>query len=199
VEVVSDGIAKTLLMSRVPRTGLLATNGHARGYLGLRAEGRVARLEVEPDHHESAAKLQKMALKVARSYGRDWYLVVRKLQEPSVLSEIPGTSNPFGEDGVALPPPVEVVRVHADGQEEVVRGAAFAGVERWMLRDLVAAGPQVDGSYLAPIYGNEWWMLTPTEGLPTWISAPTVLVEEAELVPSPGDPQDTPVVPPPPL
>lgn len=197
VTVIEDGITRSLLMSRVPRAGIAVTNGHARGYLGLRSEGRVSQLEVEPPKRESQAKLYKSAQKLARAYGREWILVVRRLQEPSIASAA-GAVDPFGEDGIALPPPVAMVRVYADGRpEETIRGAQFAGVERWLLRDLAMAGPQEDDVYLAPIYGDDWWYLSPTEGLPTRISAPTVLVGEVELVPAPGDPQDSPVIPPP--
>jgi TldD protein len=200
VTLVTDGIVRTLLMSRVPRQELVGSNGHARGSLGDRASGRVAQLEVTPGEATSAKKVHKAAVKLARSYGRDWYVVVRRLQEPAVLSAGGGGMMLLGgggDDSSALPPPVALVRVYADGREEVLRGAQFAGVHRWVLRDVVAAGDRVEGSFMASSEGSGNNTSSPTEGLPTWISAPEVLIGEMELVPAPGDPRDVPLVPPP--
>jgi hypothetical protein len=200
LQLVDDGIARNLLMSRVPRSGIPDGNGHARGWLGDRALGRADQLTVTPPRNESAASLRKQALKLAKSYGRDWYVEIRRLAEPAVLSALaPGESG--DDDGPFLPPPTGIYRVHADGSEELLRGGAFVGVERWLLRDIVAAGPQTAAAYMAPPSGSSdgWSWLGPTEGLPTWISAPAVLIGEAEVVPTPGDDQDRPVVPAPPL
>ncbi len=197
VELVADGIVRDLVMSRVPRRGVDGTNGHARGMVGSRLKGRVADLEVDPDKHRSEASLLKRALKLARAYGRDHVLIVRRLQEPSVL-QLDGIWFDGDEQGTTLPPPVEVIRHYADGREEVLRGAAFASVQRWILRDIVAAGPDARGSFLAPLVGG-YASLDPTEGLASALTAPAVLLGEAELVPSPGDPRDVAVLPPPDL
>jgi hypothetical protein len=194
---VDDGIVRTLAMSRTPRSGLEQTNGHGRARMGQRAEGRVTLLQIEPGKRVSEAKLRKLALKAARSYGRDWVFVVRRLQVPAVqgLSSGGGGMVIFGgEEGPALPPPVVVVRRYADGREELVRGAAFASVHRFVLRDLVAAGPQVQTDVLFPASGG-WADLGATEGLPGRISAPTVLVGEMELTPMSGDVRDAAVLP----
>jgi TldD protein len=197
VDLITDGIVRTALMSRIPRSDIEASNGHARGGPGSRLSGRATQLLVEPDRHLSTAKLLKKALKLSASYGRDHVIVVRRLQEPAVLDLDPSGGFFFfggsdGSDG-ALPPPVALVRVYADGREELVRGAAFAGVHRFVLRDLAAAGPQHVGTFMAP--GNPGGMTSsPTEGMATWISAPSVLVGELEIVPQSGNPRDVPVL-----
>ncbi|MEZ4319432.1 MAG: metallopeptidase TldD-related protein [Myxococcota bacterium] len=196
VDLVDDGIVRDLLMSRVPRKGL-APNGHARGFLGYRASGRVTQLSVEPNKAASSKKLVKKGLKMAQAYGRDHVLVVRRLQEDAVRAA-DATSSMFGfteEDVLRLPPPVEVVRVYADGREEVLRGARFASVQRFVLRDIALAGEQRTGTFLAPIAGD-YASMSPTEGMPTRISAPDILVREIELVPTSGDPRDKPVLAP---
>lgn len=194
VDLVSDGIVRDVLMSRVPRKGVDGTNGHARGWIGERPEGRVSQLVVTPPRSESARKLHKRAAKLARAYGRDWYFVVERLQEPAVRQIGQGYSM-FAEtsDG-ALPPPVRITRVWADGRTEVLRGARIVGVERWLLRDIVAAGELNTGTWLAPTgsFGSG-----ATSGLPVLTLAPDVLVGEVEIVPSPGDPRDANVLEPP--
>jgi hypothetical protein len=194
IELVDDGIVRTLAMSRVPRRGIEETNGHARGFVGQRAEGRLSLFEVEPERQRSAAAMHRLALREARRYGRDWYLVVQRLQEPSILEL--GTELWFDETETPLPPPLAVVKRHADGTEEVFRSAGFAGVERWILRDMVAAGASVELDFMAPLQGG-YGGLAPTEGIASRVRAPTVLVGEVELVPAPGDPRQVPTLEPP--
>jgi len=198
VTAVTDGIVRSLFMSRVPRTDLHESNGHARGGMGERAEGRPAQLEIRPPRHLGAAKLQARALRLASSYERDYVIVVRRLQDPAARNLSSNETAYLDSERSDLPMPVEIIRRYADGREEHLRGAQFAGVQRFVLRDIVAAGEQMEGSFMASTTG-EPWTYGPTEGLPTWISAPSVLVGEMELVPSPGDPKTVPVVPPPAL
>jgi predicted Zn-dependent protease len=195
ITLVDDGIVKDLAMSRVPRKGLDGTNGHARGLVGERAIGRVTMLQVEPDRHRTQAKLVKKGLQLAKAYGRDWVVVVRKLQEPCVMGL--ESQLVMDDDKLAVPPPVEVVRRYADGHEEPFRGASFAGIQRWVLRDLVAAGPERQGDWFAPFTGRNYAGLSPTEGMASHLWAPDVLVGEVELVPAGGEPREIPVVPPP--
>jgi hypothetical protein len=101
------------------------------------------------------------------------------------------------DDSIVLPPPVVAYRRYADGREEPVRGLTFAGVERWLLRDIVAAGPEEEGDYFAPLVGTSYAALSPTEGMASHLWAPSVLVGEVEVVPSPADPRELPVLPPP--
>ncbi|MBN2800403.1 MAG: hypothetical protein JXX28_14785 [Deltaproteobacteria bacterium] len=195
VELVEGGVVRDLLMSRVPRKGLSGSNGHARGVAGSRLEGRVSLLEVRPARHLGPARLHRQALRLAEPYGRDWYLVVRRLQEPAVrgAGRLDG-----GLEAGSLPPPVAVYRVHRDGSEALLRGAVFAGVQRWMLRDIAAAGEQVEATWLAPLRGGRRWSAPgPVEGLPSWISAPEVLIREVELLPQQGAQRELPAIPPP--
>lgn len=193
-ELVDDGIVGDLLMSLVPRKGL-RPNGHARGFVGTRASGRVAQLTVTAPRARSSAALRKAALKMAASYGRDHVMLVRRLQEPGILAD---QSFKFArmsaeDDEAKLPPPVEVVRLYADGREEVLHGVRFAFSDRFLLRDIALAGPSHTATFMAPFSGGYAW-LGPTEGLPTQITAPDVLVREIELAPIGADPRDTPVL-----
>jgi hypothetical protein len=196
VELIEDGIVRDLLMSRVPRKGL-APNGHARGFLGFRASGRVTQLEVRPRKSVGTAKLYKKGLKMAAAYGRDHLVVVRRLEEDAVRAA-DATSSVFSfgdEEALRLPPPVEIVKVWSDGREEVLRGARFASVQRFILRDIALAGEVHEGTFLAPLAGD-YAGLEPTEGMPTLIRAPDILVREIELVPASGDPRDKPILTP---
>ncbi len=194
VELVTDGIVRTLLMGRIPRKGIAGGNGHARGRPGGRLHGRTAMMQVRAPAAASgeAPDLVAKALALARSYGKDHVMVVERLVDPSM---IPGHV-PTGDDGtgLGLPPPVVAWRVFADGRREALRGLGFSGVHRWVLRDIAAAGRTRDLSYMAPFRpGSSTY--TPIHGMPTWISAPEVVVGELEMVPHAPDPRERPVTP----
>lgn len=190
VDLVTDGIVRDLLMSRVPRKGL-KPNGHGRSFLGQRSSGRAVQTTVVAPKSAKSKALVKKGLRMAAAYGLDHIVVIRRLQEYSTMSQAGGSVS--GGEGLALPPPVEIVRVRADGSEEVVRGATFAGVERFLLRDIALSGPVRMGTHLAPADGDPAY-LSPIEGMPTLVVGPDVLVREIELVPVSRDPRDTPVL-----
>ena len=195
VELVADGIVRSVLMSRVPRKDITASNGHARGSLGERLNGRVSQVFIEAPRVQSAKKIRKKAMKLAEGYGRDYVLAVRKFQAPELryLADLPGRS---GEDESALPFPLAVVKVFADGREEVYRGGAFSGVQRFALRDIVAVGQPVEGTFMiSGSPGDD--LYSPTNGAPTWMQAHEVLIGELEVVPVPADPNDRPAIAPP--
>jgi hypothetical protein len=148
-------------------------------------------MQVTGPKPESPSKLRKKAFKLAKAYGRDYIMVVGRLQEPSIRGL--GSTFFYGLEEGSLPPPVSIERVYADGHSDILRGASFTGIERFVLRDIVAAGPQREGLFMASTRG--YGGLGPTEGMPTYLSAPDVLVGEVEIVPAPGDPQDVPLIP----
>jgi TldD protein len=198
VQLVEDGIVRTLLMSRTPRKDIpTGTNGHARGSLGSRPAGRVAQLEVTPGKRVSERKLRRIALELAAAYGHDHVILVRRFQDDTVRAQDRADGGGFsfmGDEGSRLPVPLALYKVYADGREEPLRGAAFTKVDRWVLRDIVAAGEQVEGRYLAP-FEPGGMSFSPIVGMPTTLSVPTVLVEELELVPVNADPRSKPAVP----
>jgi TldD protein len=193
VDLVEDGIVRTALMSRVPRSDIPATNGHARGGLSERARGRASQVTVTAPKAQSPRQIHRRAFSLARSYGHDHYVVVRRLQEPSARLR----DEPFAwlsdEEAAMVPAPLAIVRVFADGREEVVRGARFTPVQRYALRDIAAVGSPHTLDYLASAGGSPADS-GPTSGLPTRITAPAVLVGELEIIPAPGDPRDVPLL-----
>ena len=188
VDLVVDGIVRDLAMSRVPRNDLRETNGHARGSLSNRLSGRLVQTTIAAEKAKGSKKLHKRALKLASAYGRDWYLRVERLQDPAVRDSW------FDDSDEALPRPVRLVRVHADGREEILRGGRFSGVQRFALRDIVQAGPTVSATFLLPSEpgGSNY---TPTGGLPTLLRAPEVVVGELEVLPTPPDSNEAPLLP----
>ena len=195
VQAVQDGILRLAMMSRVPRKDIKQTNGHARGIDRARLSGRVAQLSIEAPKISRSKTIHKRARRIADSYGHSGYYIVRRLQESSVraIGSMPSFS--AGEDGtVNLPLPVSIFWVDSDGAETEVRGARLTGVQRWVLRDIAATGPTVSGTFMIPSSPGDG-LYTPTQGLPTWMSAPEILIGEMEIVPTPGDPKSKPTLP----
>lgn len=187
VEAVRDGMVVDLFTTRVPKAGLAGSNGHARGTLYDRASGRASLTWVHAPRRMSQAGLRRRAIKAAASYGLDHVLVVRRLQHPA-LRFLTDPMGSFDDGPETLPPPVSVVRLFADGREEVVRGARFAAVDRRALRDIIASGPVSSYDYLSAWDGEDG-DLGPTEGTPCRIVGPSVLVDEIEIVPISPDPK----------
>ena len=71
-----------------PRQDLRETNGHARVGDTHRAEALPAQLTIAAPKPRSTAALYKAAATAARAYDRDWFMVVRSLQEPSMRGNI---------------------------------------------------------------------------------------------------------------
>ena len=85
---------------------------------------------------------------------------------------------------------------YSDGSEKLYRGASFVDIQPYLLREILAAGPQSELSYLAAWSPNSLYVGDYT-GLDTWLSAPSVLISELELSPYPGDPDNLYLLPPP--
>ncbi len=187
VTLVEDGIVRDLLMTRTPRNGVDG-NGHARGWPGTAPRARVHHLVVTPPRRASPRALHLAAVRAAKAYGEDRYLLIRRLEEPAIP---PLTDPDRAGASEVLPRPVDAVWVDARGNQTPVRNLAFAGVVRWVLRDILAAGADVQSTWMAPFAGDSATM-GPTEGLATSARVPAIVVGEMELVPLTSDPADKP-------
>ncbi|MCP4805639.1 MAG: hypothetical protein GY913_10795 [Proteobacteria bacterium] len=182
VEVVSDGVVRSVLHSRVPAHPDGESTGHGRSLGTERREAHPSIVTVTPDRSRSDKALRKKGLRMAAQAGSEGLLVV-KLVEPPAMSEdfdvfFTGDGPPPG-----LTMPYEVVLLHPDGTEEPIRGLRFSGVDRRALRDIVMAGPTsgptavLDGKP-----GPARYHIGAVGGMPGSWEAPAVLVSELELV-----------------
>ena len=191
VELVRDGIVRHHLSTCTPSEHEPQSNGHARGFPGDLKRAMPSHTTVVPDRRRSAAQLDRVGRKLAAAYELDHILVVRRLYDPSLsgmgAAPVFDLSDP---QGPALPPPMEVVRRYADGQEEPVRGLGFVGVDRRALRDIVAAaGLHTDTLLVAP---PDRGSRGPTFGLAVTLTVPTVMLSEVELSPAGGNAEKPP-------
>jgi hypothetical protein len=131
VDLIKEGVLKTLLMSRTPRKEIAISNGHGRG--NLRGGAIRARTGVLVVHAGKAAipdpTLRTRALREGKMTGPNTAVyIVRDFEQ----SRLPGQPVSYL--------PTLVSRLSSDGKEEPVRGIYFANLLPRSLKDLVAMG-----------------------------------------------------------
>ena len=181
IELVQDGVVKTLLMSRVPREGLEASTGHGRSLGADRRIALPAAVTIEPARPRGPARLERKGLALARQTVQPYLLVVGRM-EPAALAEDFHVA--FSGEGPlpGLTRPTRAWRLYPDGRREPVRGLSFVGVDRRVLRDVVMAGRvEAPRSELDAEPGPQRFGIGPVGGLPVTWSVPPVLVGELEL------------------
>lgn len=138
VDAIHDGVLRDVLMSRVPRTDRNKSTGHGRSSGLSRRVAMPAQVTVKPRKTMPLSRMQRVALRHAKSAGNDYVLVVRRLVPPALSEDFEFA---FTGDGplAGLTPPSEVHRLYPDGRIEPVRGLRFSGVDRRSLRDIIAA------------------------------------------------------------
>ena len=179
VTLVEDGIVRDLLMSRIPREGFAESSGHGRAMGRDRRVAINSVTTVTPKKNRSMKALRRKGGSLARQTGLDYVLVVKRL-EPLALTD--NFEIAFSGDGPlsGLTLPVEAYRLYPDGTEIPIRGAAFVGVDRRVLRDIAIAGPQSDLTGLMDDHYGRYG-LGNTGGIPVSWSVPSVLITEMEI------------------
>ena len=181
VELVVEGVARELLMSRIPRKGLLRSNGHGRS-LGLdRRAGLPGVITVIPKRSRSARKLKRKALSLARRAGLDYVLVIGMIEPPALTEDFRVA---FSGEGPlpGITRPLQAWRLYPDGTTQPVRGMEFVGVDRRAMRDIAVAGPMSDPMNLMDSTpGSGRYSIGSVGGLASTWSAPAVVITELEL------------------
>lgn len=137
-KVIERGILKTMLMTRVPVSGIEHSTGSRRGN-----GAAPSNLIVSADSGLPPDELRRKLLSLASAQGRDYAIVVRRLTNPRMTSQMdPSAMMMFMSNGGAgADPPIRAlvaVKVYADGREEPVRGADITGLGAAALKSIVA-------------------------------------------------------------
>lgn len=203
LKVVEKGVLKALLTTRQPVRGMDGSNGRARlpGAFGLKIP-RISNLFVQAAQSESEAALRQRLLDLARQMGRQYAVVIRKMDFPSSgsvedLRQRAAQAGRAGAGGRPVSAPVLAYRVYLDGREELVRGLRLRAFGTRQFRDILAAGDRMhqfdfldNGAPLA-LSGAGSYVVGCS------VVAPSVLFEELELEAATEDLPKPPVVPPP--
>jgi TldD protein len=181
ITLVQDGVVQRLLMSRVPRADISGSTGHGRSLGNARREAMPAVITVRPKRSRTSAALRRKALAMARTAGLSYVLVVRRLIPPGMSDDF---QIAFTGEGPlpGLTTPIEIYRLYPDGREQVVRNVGFVGVDRRVLRDIVAAGRLNAAVDVMDSPGRTGrFSIGAVGGLPATWTVPSVLIDELEL------------------
>lgn len=181
VELVKDGVLRDVLMSRVPSSDRSASTGHGRSLGNDRRAAMPAVVSVVPPRVVPMKRLRAQGLRLAAQTGRDYLLVIRRIEPPVLSGDL---DIAFTGEGPlpGLTRPYEAFRLYRDGREEPVRSMQFSGVDRRVLKDIALAGPGeglVDTLDGPPGPGR--FQIGPTGGIPVSWEVPAILVTEVEL------------------
>jgi hypothetical protein len=195
IELVRGGVLRDLLMSRIPRKTLNKSTGHARSLGSSRRVAMPGVVTVRAPKIISDKALRKRALALAKDAGLPYVLVVRRL---TTLAMDESDQISFAGDAPTpgLSTPVELYRLYPDGTQTPVRGASFSGVDRRVLRDIVAAGQGAGMVDLLDRPGASFrTSIGELSGIPVTWDTPQILISELELRGRSGGEQR--VIPPP--
>ncbi len=197
---VQKGTLKRYEMTRQPMRSLSGSNGHARlaGNFGAK-EAVPGNLFVSATETSPAADLKKRLIEMCQLREKPYGIIVRKMDFPSSASVDEArrilSANQGGGSKVSLP--LLVYRVYSDGREELVRGLKFQGLNARSLKDILLAGDDNNlFEYLengAPFalmgYGSEFAEVS--------VVAPSLLIDDLELLKMEEELPKLPIVPPP--
>jgi hypothetical protein len=198
-------------MSRRPGPDFDQSNGHGRGYYLSDPRPAMSNLLFEAATTKSSDDLRKQFFDLCREAGRQWCIVVRKMDNPAValtrqddFSEYIGAL--AGAAGAGDRLPLLLYRVYvADGREEPLRGAMLRGMNLRSLKSIAGIGNDyaVFNYMQSQSFGFAGTALSAfgsaQGGLPTSVVAPSLLFEELDVRGARGEPRRAPLLPPPPF
>jgi microcin-processing metallopeptidase PmbA/TldD-like protein len=213
VSLVEAGILKDLLMSRRPGPEFDHSNGHARALFLSDPRAASSNLSFRSSKGVSAAELKQKFLATCKDAARQWCLMIREMDNPSV--GIGHEDELFGEleemaagasGGERVPLVVYRVNV-ADGSEELLRPGHLLGMNLRVLRDASGFGNDPTLFSYAQSQNQRTGIMgtalaafgTVDDGVASTLTAPSILFPDVEGREARGEMRRLPLVPPPPI
>jgi TldD protein len=211
VTLVDGGILRDFLMSRRPGPDFQKSNGHARSANLADTLPLSSNLIFQASDSLDAASLKKKFLASCHDDGHEWCLEVKRMDNPALSSIRQEDFNDFigaiaGGLASGERMPLTVYRVYvADGHEEMVRGGHIEGLTLRSLRNILGIGSD---STVATYMQNPPGGFAGTAlgafgsaqgGIPSTVTAPSILLDEIEIRGFHGEPRRLPLVPAPAL
>jgi predicted Zn-dependent protease len=134
VDLISDGVLKTFLMSRLPIASFSSTNGHGRAETGHVPTGRQGNLIVTSTKSVPESELRKQLIDEAKKQGKPYGLYFEDISSGFAVTT---RSSPQAFQVI----PLVVWRVYVDGRpDELVRGVSIVGTPLAAMKRIVATG-----------------------------------------------------------
>jgi predicted Zn-dependent protease len=183
VNVITDGVLKNFLMSRLPIKGFSESNGHGRAQPGSMPTGRQGNLIVTSTHTVKDAELRQRLIDEIKKQSKPYGLYFEDIQGGFTLTQS------------ALPQvfqvlPVLVWRVYPDGRpDELVRGVDIVGTPLAAMTRILLTGEKTE--IFNGICGAE------SGNVPVSAAAPAMLFSEIEVQKRQHSVSRPPILPPP--
>jgi TldD protein len=190
VDLISDGVLKTFLMSRLPIANFDESNGHGRAQTGRMPTGRQGNLIVTSTKTEPESELRKQLIDEAKKQGKPYGLYFEDISSGFAVT----TRNSPQAFSVI---PLVVYRVYVDGRpDELVRGVSIVGTPLAAMKRILATSDKSE------VFNGECGAESGT--IPVSAVAPAMLLSEMEtqkqsqgtarppILPIPGAPAATP-------
>ncbi|HLY60212.1 MAG TPA: metallopeptidase TldD-related protein [Terriglobia bacterium] len=183
VEVVTDGVLKSFLMSRMPVKGFDQSNGHGRRQPGLMPTGRQGNFIVISKNTVKDSELRQRFIEEIKKQGKPYGLYFQDVQGGFTLT---GREAPQAFQIL----PVMVWRVYPDGRpDELVRGVDIVGTPLAALDSIILTGDKTD--VFNGVCGAE------SGSVPVSAAAPAILFSEMEIQKRANTHSRPPLLPPP--
>jgi len=183
VEVITNGVLKNFLMSRMPIKGFEHSNGHGRNQPGLMPTGRQGNLIVSSSQTVPEKEMRQKLIDEVKKQNKPYGLYFDDIQGGFTL-----TTRSLPQAFQVLP--VIVYKVYADGRpDELVRGVDIVGTPLAALTRIITTGDQqhVFNGVCGAESGN----------VPVSAVAPAMLFSEMEVQKRAHDHDRPPILPPP--
>jgi len=166
VDLISAGVLKTFLMSRLPIASFSNSNGHGRSETGHVPTGRQGNLIVSSTKTVSEAELRKQLIDEAKKQGKPYGLYFEDISSGFAVTQ---RSSPQAFQVI----PLVVWRVYVDGRpDELVRGVSIVGTPLAAMKRILATGDRSE------VFNGECGAESGT--VPVSAVAPAMLVSEME-------------------
>jgi TldD protein len=181
VDLISAGVLKTFLMSRLPIASFSNSNGHGRSETGHVPTGRQGNLIVTSTKSVPEAELRKQLIDEAKKQGKLYGLYFEDISSGFAVTQ---RSSPQAFQVI----PLVVWRVYVDGRpDELVRGVSIVGTPLAAMKRIVSTGNKSE------VFNGECGAESGT--VPVSAVAPAMLVSEMETQRQPQGTARPPILP----
>jgi TldD protein len=210
IEVVKNGVLKTLLTSRTPSAKNQTSNGHARRTAdGGAFHGSATNLFVTGRGAVPRKALEQRLVAAAAGEGLKYGVVIRRFDDAAVTSapefsrrELVGMIKSTDQQ---LPPPTLLAyKIYPNGKEELVRGVQLAEVPIRAWKDVIGVSTEKTSyNFLAATESQLQLRLTggtedgnvPSAGIESGIVTPDLLLKEIDVSGTSAGERPLPIVP----
>lgn len=209
IAIVNNGLLTGLLMTRRPGPDFDASNGHARAG---DTQPISSNLILQSGNALDQSALQQKFIQACKDDGHNWCIEVERMDNPALgavsASDAADTvSQLAGGLGSGTRLPLMMYKVYVnDGHKELVRGGTLQDLTVRTLRNMLALG---NDSTVFNYMQNAEDGLAGTalgafgtvqeNGIPSTVTAPSILLDEVDVQGFHGEPRRLPLVPPPPM